>query len=224
MDAAKVNYYEACDKAIKAINKELVDDFARLKLVKFDQISVIREVTVLYQAIIKRAKKRYYGIAFEAYVLGMMICGENSQKAHQKAEKAINMGWVEEKLNQTDFVTLYRFYSETERKVYKLAETLEVSPNRNREIDKAMRYLSQQLGQYCINFTDYAIQKAYEDYGVEYVEWVSEKDNRVCNECYAMNGQLFPIREIPRKPHWGCRCKLKPVFRREETPAGQATT
>ena len=224
MDAAKVNYYEACDKAIKAINKELVDDFARLKLVKFDQVSVIREVTTVYQAIIKRAKKRYYGIAFEAYVLGMMICGENSQKAHQKAEKAINMGWVEEKLNQTDFVTLYRFYSETERKVYKLAETLEVSPNRNREIDKAMRYLSQQLGQYCINFTDYAIQKAYEDYGVEYVEWVSEKDNRVCNECYAMNGQLFPIREIPRKPHWGCRCKLKPVFRREEVTEGQAAT
>lgn len=213
MDAAKVDYYEACDKAIRGINRELVEDFGKLKLTDFDRVNVIRTVTAVYQTIIRRVKKRYYGIAFEAYVLGLMICGEDAKTAHKKADKAITTAWVEEKLNQTDFVTLYRFYSETERKVYKLAETLEVSTSRNREIDKAMRYLSQQLGQYCINFTDYAIAKAYQDYGVEMVEWISEKDNRVCNECYALNGQVFPITETPRKPHWGCRCRLRPVFR-----------
>ena len=213
MDASKVNYYEACDKAIKVMNRELVEDFGRLKLAKFDQVSVIQLVTATYRAIIKRAKKRYYGIAFEAYILGMMACGADAQTAHKKADKAITMAWVEQKLNQTDFVTLYRFYSETERKVYKLAETLEVSPEKNREIDKAMKYFSQQLGQYCINFTDYAVVQAFKDYGVEMVEWISERDDRVCNECFALNGQLFPIDEIPRKPHWGCRCHWKPVFR-----------
>jgi len=216
VNADKVNYYEACDKAIKIINRELVEEFGKLKLADFDKINVIRTVTTVYQTIVKRVKKKYYEIAFEAYILGMMVCGEESTKAHRKADKAITMAWVEDQLNQTDFVTLYRFYNELERKVYKLAETLEVTPNRNREIDKAMRYLSQQLGQYCINFTDYAVIKAFQDYGAEMVEWISERDNRVCNECYALNGQVFPVRELPRKPHWGCRCRWKPVFRTME--------
>jgi len=155
------------------------------------------------------ARKKYYGIGFEAYVLAMLICEEDAKKAHSMAERAITARWVDAKLNETDFVTLYRFNSETERKAYKLAETLEVSPNRSREIDKAMKYMSQQLAQYAINFTDYAVLKAYEDAGVEFVEWVSEKDERVCTECKAFDGMVYPIRAVPAKPHWGCRCKFK---------------
>ena len=224
MDSAKVNYYEACDKAIKATNRELVEEFGKLKLASFDEVNVLQLVTSTYRAIIKRMKKRYYEIAVEAYILGMMVCGEKAQKAHQRADRKITMTWVEDWLNRTDPVTMYRFYAETERKVYKLAETLEVSHNRNREIDKAMRYFSQQLGQYCINFTDYAVEQAFADYGVEYVEWISERNDRTCNECYALDGQLFPVNEIPPKPHWGCKCYFKPVFRGKEVEAGKTAT
>jgi SPP1 gp7 family putative phage head morphogenesis protein len=126
------------------------------------------------------------------------------------------MDWVDEILEQTDFVTLYRFDRETERKAQRLIEELSETQNRDYSIDKALRFWSQQLGQYAINFTDYAELKAFEDAGIEMAEWVSVEDERRCMECYALHGQIFRVKEFPRKPHWGCRCRKKPVFRTAE--------
>lgn len=221
--SSDVNIYEACDKAIKVMNRELVEDFGRLKSAKFDQISIIRTVMKIYRECVKRAKKRYYGIGFEAYLLGLYMCDVDPKKAHRMAEKAITAEWIDDILEQTDFVTMYRFDTESERKAYRLAEALEVPENRNAEIDKAMRYWSQQLGQYAINVTDYAMVQAFEDAGADYVEWITAEDEKVCNECYSLNHQFFRIDEIPRKPHWGCRCRLKPVFRMEEVTESEET-
>ena len=214
---AEVNIYEACDKAIKVMNREVVEDFGRLKMAKWDKISIIRTVMKMYRECAKRAKKRYYGIGFEAYLLGMYMCDVELKKAHRMAEKVITNEWIDDILSQTDFVTLYRFDTEMERKAYRLAETLEATEDRNAEIDKAMKYWSQQLGQYAINVTDYAVIQAFEDAGVKFVEWVAMHDHKVCNECYAYDGQVFRIDELPRK-HWNCRCHFTPVFRDEEDP------
>lgn len=214
---SEVNVYEAADRAIKVMNREAVEDFGRLKMAKWDKVSIIRTVLKVYRESARKAKKRYYGIGFEAYLLGLYMCGINGRKAHEMAEKAITNEWVDGILEQTDFVTLYRFDSETERKAYRLAEAVEAVPEeRNREIDKAMRYWSQQLGQYALNFTDYAVVQAFQDAGIEMVKWQTENDQRVCNECYALDGQVFRIDELPRKPHWACRCRVRPVFRKAE--------
>lgn len=214
---SEVNIYEAADRAIKVMNREAVEDFGRLKMAKWDKVSIIRTVLKVYRESARKAKKRYYGIGFEAYLLGLYMCGINGRKAHEMAEKAITNEWVDGILEQTDFVTLYRFDSETERKAYRLAEAIEAVPEeRNREIDKAMRYWSQQLGQYALNFTDYAVVQAFQDAGIEMVKWQTENDRRVCNECYALDGQVFRIDELPRKPHWACRCRVRPVFRKAE--------
>lgn len=211
-----INVYEACDKAIKAMDRQIVEAFGRLKGVAWERANVIKKVVTVYTESAKRARKRYREIGFEAYILGLFMCGITGEKAHRMAEKAITPEWVDDILSQTDFVTLYRFDTETERKAYRLAETLEVSPNRDREIDKAAREWSKQIGQYAINVTDYATIEAFEDAGVEMVEWVAREDGRECNECFSLNRQVFHIDEIPRKPHWGCRCRFKPVFRTQE--------
>lgn len=211
-----VNLYAACDRAIQAMNRENVEAFGRLKTAKWDEVSVIRTVKAVYKKAAERARKRYYEVGFEAYLLGLMLCGEEPKKAHRMAEEAITEEWVDRILSETDFVTLYRFDTETERKAYRLAEALETGVDRNREIDKALRFWSQQCGQYAINVTDYAVIQAFTDYGVEMAEWVTAKDERVCNECHAYDTQVFRIDEVPPKPHWGCRCRLKPVFRKAE--------
>ena len=138
MNRSDVNIYEAADRAIRVTNRELVEDFGKLKLAKWDRVSVIRTVLKLYRESAKKAKKRYYGVGFEAYLLGLYMCGIDGRKANEMAEKAITNEWVDGILEQTDFITLYRFDTETERKAYRLAETLEEDINRNREIDKAM--------------------------------------------------------------------------------------
>lgn len=209
----KVNVYEACDKAIKAMNRENVEAFTQLKGMKFDELNLIRTVKAVYTASAQRARKRYYEVAFEAYLLGMALCGYDPKEAHKMAEKNITEQWVNATLKESDPVTLYKFDEETERKAYRLAEALEVTPNKAREIDKALKLWSQQLGQYAINITDYAVLDAYMDAGVEEVVWESERDQKVCAECDSMDGMRFSIEEIPFKPHWGCRCMLLPVLK-----------
>lgn len=213
--AENIRIYEACDKAIKAMNRENLRQFGKLKLAKFDSLNIVREITKLYHESAKLAKKRYYEVAFEAYLLAMAMCDEDARDAHKKAEKAITNEWVDEILEQVDLLTLYRFNSETDRKAYRLVEAVGVSTERDYEIDKALRLWSRQLGQYAVNFTDYAALKAFKDAGAVMVEWITQEDERVCHECRALDGQVFRIDEVPRKPHWGCRCFWRPVFRQE---------
>ena len=207
----KTNFYGPCDKAIKAMNREIVEDFGKLKMSKWDEVNIIRTVVTVYRNSVRKARKRYWEVSFEAYVLAMILLEEDMLKAQRMADKAITMDWVDKRLEETNFVTLYRFNSEAERKAYRLAEQLEVSPDRNRAIDKAMKDLSRQLGQYAIDFTDEAVVQAYKDAGVERVVWITEDDERTCKYCIELHGREFPINEVPPKPHYGCRCWLRPV-------------
>lgn len=212
MSKRDVIIYEACDKAIRQMDRDVVEAFGKLKLAKWDKIHIIRTVVNVYKESAKRAQKKYYGVAFEAYLLGLYMCDIKGVEAHRMAEKAITNEWVDEALSQTDFVTLYRFDSETERKAYRLAEALEVSTEQEREIDKAMKAWSQQLAQYAINFTDYAVIQAFEDAGIKEVEWETERDERTCGACGSLDGQTFRLDELPPKPHLKCRCHVKPVL------------
>lgn len=216
MDAEKVDIYEACDKAIQEMNRKNLKAFSQLKLAKWDEIHIIRTVKAVYTQSVKRAKRKYYEVAFEAYVLGALMCDIDPVTAHRMAEKAIDEKFVDDVLKQTDFVTLYRFDTEAERKWQRLAETLEVAQNRNAEIDRALKQWSQQLGQYAINFTDYAVIQAFDDAEIMKVQWISQKDGRVCHECKDLDGKIFPIDEVPKKPHVNCRCRVAPVMDRKK--------
>ena len=206
-----INIYAPCDKAISGMNRSFVEEFGRLKMAKWDEIHVIRTVVAVYRKCAKRARKRYYEIAFEAYILALWLCGIEGREAHEMAEKAITEKWIDRFLEEPDPVTKYRFDTETERKAYRLAEALEVSHQRNADIDKALRDWSRQTGQYAVDVTDEAVIQAYRDAGIKKVRWVSEKDDRVCGVCIEYNGNVYPIDKVPTKPHWGCRCRLVPV-------------
>ena len=213
MRSLDANVYEACDKAIQSMNRWNLEEFGKLKMSRWDEINIIRTVMALYRKSAKKARKRYYEVAYEAYLLGLYMCDVLPRKAAKMAEKAITDEWIDKILSETDFVTLYRFDAETERKAYRLAESLEAAQDKDQEINKALRFWSQQLGQYAINVTDYAVVQAFQDYGLEEIEWETAKDEKVCAECNSMDGEIFRIDEMPTKPHWGCRCMFKPVFR-----------
>ena len=206
-----MNFYAACDRAIQTMNREILKDFGRLKLADWDEIHVIRTVKTVYRKSVKKAKQQYYEEAFEAYLLALALLDYDRKRAYPMAEKAINDDWIEKMLNEVDPVTGYRFESEAERKAERLAEELEVSNQPNQAIDKAVRYWSKQCGQFAINFTDWAMLKGYKDAGVKKVMWVTQRDERVCEECSALNGLVFDIDDAPAKPHLGCRCRLVPV-------------
>ena len=204
--------YARADKAIQDMNRANLKAFDSLKVSRLDGLYIVQTVMRIYRQSEELARKKYYEIAFEAYVVALMEAGIAAKEAHERAEKAIDNDWVDEMLEETDFVTLYRFVPEATRKRDRLIEALAAAQGENRdtEIDKALRYWSKQVGQYCLNAVDYARMDAFGDAGVKWVEWITQHDERVCDECAPRDGQIFKIDELPQK-HYGCRCYLIPA-------------
>lgn len=222
MAGKEADIYGPCDRAIQAMNRENLEAFGRLKTARFDQIDLIRTVTELYRKARKRARQHYYEEAFEVYLLMMAMLGRKPKDAAKMADKAIDGAWVDGLLKETDPVTLYQFDTEMERKAQRLIEALGVVAagsvmgryvTPGMVIDRALKDWSRQTGQYAIDVTDAAMIQALQDDGQEGAFWVSQKDGRVCHECRELDGKWFPLDEIPIKPHWGCRCRLRPGSR-----------
>ena len=207
-----MNIYQGADKVIKEMNRKNLKAFNLLKLARFDELNVIRRVDATYDASVREAKRKYYEIAVEAYIVALYEARIDRVKAHEMADDTITDMFILGILEDVDPVTLYAFLPETERKKQRLSEALAATSAPAKEIDKALRYWSQQLGQYAINFTDYAMLQAMEDAGVEYAEWVTMADEKVCHSCSALDGQEFRIKEWPGKPHMGCRCRMRPIL------------
>ena len=219
--------YESCDRAIKVLNRISMKEFSRLKLADFDNLNVIRTVRKMYRKLAKQAEQEYRKVGYDGYLYGMMLCDFDRKKAMRMAENAITEEWIRNILAETDFVTLYRFDSETARKADRLIEAIaavegtddrgaalrSMKFNRNDQIDSALRNWSKQVGQYAINVTDYAVLKAFEDAGIEEAEWETETDQRVCSYCQSMSGKKYRLDEFPSKPHINCRCTAKPVLK-----------
>ena len=204
--------YAPADAAIRRMNRKNLKLFDRLRLMKADELNVIRKVVDTYDESAKYARHCYYEIAFDAFVVAMIQAHRPNREATKAANRWISLDWIDEMLEETDFVTLYRFNNEVERKAHRLAEALTATENRNEEIDKALRYWTLQVGQYAINVTDRARLLAFKKAGIEKVRWNTEKDERVCNECAPLDGKVFDIDDVPPKRHINCRCWLSIVF------------
>ena len=227
------------------MNREIVRDFGTLRMAKFDEVNVIRDVNSVYRKQRRKARSHYYEMAMEAFLLALYLCGIDGKKAQKMADDLITLAWVDTILGEVSPVTKYRFDTETERKAQRLAEALigadtavpagepekggkqtGVSGGGGRkptglgpgvEIDKAMRDWSRQVGQESIEITDAAVMEAYEEAGVARGMWVTERDQRVCSDCHQLDGKVFPLADIPTKPHWNCRCRIVPVRGEAET-------
>lgn len=221
-----VNLYADADRAMKIMNRDMLRDFGKLKTSKMDELHIIRDVTRVYETQEKKARKRFLEIATEAFLLGMALCGITGRKARKAALDAITDEWVDLILQEPDLVTGYRFDRETERKTQRLAEALIAeaerqsygtggagSAGKDQLIDRAIRDWSKQVGQYTIGITDDALMEAYEAAEMPEVMWVSVPDNRRCSECKERDGKIYPLNEVPPKPHWGCRCRWIPAKR-----------
>ena len=204
--------YDNADKAIRAMNRQNLKEFGKLKLAKWDELNVVRAVGKTYNDSVRMAKRRYYEIAFEAFIVAMLEAKVANRDATRMAEDTITNDWILDMLEEVDPVTLYAFLPEMERKKQRLIEALAVATNRNAEIDKALRYWTQQIGQYADNSVFRARLEAFRQAGIEQVIWVTQEDDRVCDDCEPLDGQIFDVDNVPDPPHWGCRCRLIPVL------------
>lgn len=200
------NLYAMADRAIKAMNRENLKAFGRLKLAKWDEINIVRMVGVVYDESARLAQKRYLEVAKDAYIRAMAEAGMSRKEAERYAWEDITMLWVLGMLDGVDPVMMYSFAAETERKKQRLIEALSVAENKNQEIDRALRAWTVQVAQFADNAVYRARMDAFRAAGIENVMWVTQRDNRVCRECDDLNGEIFPIDAVPPPQHPHCRC------------------
>lgn len=202
--------YKYTDKVIASLDRQFLRLFRRLRLMKFDSLNVLNEVVAIYQRADKLAKKGYLDIALFAYLYAM----EQAESAGFEAKKQnpIDEDWILEMLEEEDFVTLYDYGNEWERKRQRLSEALAATTTPQQEIDKAIKLMALQVSHYADKATAQAAIQAFKDAGVKKVKWITERDERVCSKCEPLDGKIFDIDKTPQIPlHWRCRCRLEIV-------------
>ena len=193
--------YEYADEVISYLNSRFVEMFGKLKaLSSFDELNILQSVKELYQEADALTRKMLYQIAVFAY-----------ENAEGEDVSVITEQWLlEVVLEAYDPTTKYSYVNEVERKCSRLFEGMVASENKAAEVDSALRYWSAMTTQYAIITTDAATKRAYMDSGVSDVMWVSVKDDKRCKVCKSRDGKVYPIEDVPPKPHIGCRCYLIP--------------
>lgn len=145
----------------------------------------------------------------------MELAGESYQQAEPHGEDVPSVAWLLALLLAYDPITKYVYTHEVERKRARLAEALisvgKAQRKQNEEWRRALSLWSQQTAQYADIVTDAAVIKAFMDAGITKVRWITQEDEKVCKTCREMNGKVYPITELPDKPHWRCRCYFEAV-------------
>lgn len=191
--------YTYTDKALKALRREMILSFNRMKsrltLASFDELNVLSTVNEEFDDL--------YGLIIK--------CGAFIVKHYMNAMGIEDKDWtsyVTKMLNRYNGVTQYKFSSEYERKKYRLVESI-VSLGGLAGLSTSMRLMDRQIQQFGIDLTDYVNIQAAIELGYTTAQWISQTDSKVCRECEYLDRKIFPINEIPDKPHINCRCTLK---------------
>ena len=117
-------------------------------------------------------------------------------------------------LSEPNEVTHYTYAEEVLRKRDRAEEAIFSVPTRAQkqlEIDKAVRIFMQQTRFYTDLTFDRASYMALKGNGVERVRWHTQRDGKVCGDCDERDGVVYPINQVPPKPHPNCRCIIVPA-------------
>jgi len=211
--------FSLADKAMKDMNRRNLRSFCKLKQLKFDELNILAAVNDTYDNSIALAKKRYKQIAVDAFIEAMLELSYSMDSASKLAEETITDDWILDMLEDYDTTTLYQFLPEADRKKQRLVEAIIATqkPPKGKikgigprqEIDRALRIWTRQVAQYADRSVVDGTIDGYKEAGVENVKWVAVDDEKTCPECKKLNGKIFPIDNVPARPHYACRCRLE---------------
>lgn len=198
--------YEYIDENVERLNKQTQTAFNnfRLSLLKFDELNVMQvktETESLFTKL-KRQSDRFY--------TGLL---------NHLAE---SMGFEEDKYDLDELLEtysgtlLYSFSTEMERKRERLFETMVAiddmsDPEILSQQKKNIRNWNTQVEEFGVDIERNIFLSELRDSGIRKVQWMTAEDERVCTDCSDLNGIVFDIDNVPRRPHIGCRCWLKGV-------------
>lgn len=192
--------YSATDKTIAYLNKQYGKLFRRVTA--FDELNVIPVSHEIYSEVYDLVKR-------EATRLADSVYRKNRNKNETGAFDP--SAWVLLLVLAYNPVTKYIFENEIERKRSRFAEGVISSDTPVEEVALAKRLLAGMNAQFMDDLTHETMIQAFKDNGTERVRWITSPDDRRCKQCASMHGKIYPIDNIPTKPHIHCRCWVEEV-------------
>jgi hypothetical protein len=209
--------YRLADKTLAALNRKTVQLFERtrrsLQIANFDELTVFRQFEALYKALNRENEGKFRELYQRRY-REMYLYLKKSWPEDDDVEDLSEI-YLANLLTEPNDITRYAYDAEVLRKRDRAIEGINSAPSRaekDRELEKAMRYWSRQTGFYIDIIADEAARQAMEDCGVERVKWHTQGDEKVCDDCDARNGKVYKLSEVPDKEHPRCRCWLEPLL------------
>lgn len=212
-------WYDYGDKQSAELLDKIDKEFKRSRLtLNFDGLNVMSAKSVttnLYKRLDKMNRKYMQDVADNAY-------REAQREADPKKKpEKLPAKWLAALLLSFDPVTKYVYEHEVERKRARLFEAIMADKHAESRIGIVQDYKTarsawrRQSSQYMITVEDTAVLNGYEKAGIKRVMWKSEHDNKTCDTCLKRDGLIFLIRDVPDKPHYGCRCTLEPIIEKD---------
>ena len=178
---------------------------SKLRQLPFDELNVL-----------ETARNLYDDLAADNQDVFLELAGMSYQEADPHGEDKPSAAWLLTLLLAYDPVTKYVYQHEVERKRARMAEALiavgKAQRRQNEEWRRGLSLWSQQTAQYADIVTDAAMIKAFADAGITKLRWITQEDEKVCKVCRERDGKVYPITNLPEKPHWRCRCYWEPVI------------
>ena len=208
---------------------QLRKEINRLDLLGFDELGAPR-ITKLTTDMLKRLLKDNLKAYIEIAEKSSAEAADDVKEVSGIAVKSLKTDeeYVNGILEEYNPVTGYLYYSEAERKRARLSEALIAAvlfglrAEYHKELTKFANLWHTQTLQYGETVVDKTRLDTFKKNGIKRVRWVSENDNRVCEICKERDGKIYPIDDIPTKPHYRCRCWIMPVLEKKKGNNGES--
>lgn len=185
-------YYK--DEEIERLKTKIKKLFSRFQAtMKFDEVNLIKSTKKLYQELEELNEETYLEIANKVY------------KETYPEGKGLSKKWLLLLLGDYNSTMKYVYSHEVDRKCARLYEAL-LSTRKKKELITAFNLWFRQTSWFGIDVTDQAVIQAFTDRGVKKLKWNTQIDGRECEVCRKRNGRIYPINNLPTKPHPNCRC------------------
>lgn len=209
--------YRRVDKGLERLKKKLRREVNRIDVIGLDELNaprITKETKAMMDRLLKNNEEEYIGMAKD----GKAQAKEDlKESGYEPEDFTIDEKWLLLVLASYNPITEYLYYPEADRKRLRLAEGLNTarailsSDTKHNVLRKFANLWFKQTSQYGVDVTDEAYLQSLEKTGVKYVQWLTEKDEKVCSVCRERDNKVYPIGNIPTKPHYNCRCTLRPM-------------
>lgn len=198
--------YEYIDENISKLKKQTQRLFnnSRLRLLSLEKINATnakKESDRLFKNLKKKS---------DAFIIGLIYFLSLHEGIQEDKYK------IEELLSMYSSTLLYSFYTEFERKKARYFEAIIAigDANDQRMIAKQksdVRNWNIQVEEFAVDIERKILLDKIRSSGYDKVQWITHQDEKVCSDCADLNGKIFDVKNVPKRPHIGCRCILRPV-------------